>query len=371
MAGVAAWQVQRRLVREHPELETSSVVRGDVESRVTALGVLQPRSYVDVGAQVSGVIKRLAVEDGAKVKEGDLLIEIDPSVQQAVVDAGRASLANLNAQLVEQRAQHTLAVQQFNRQIEMGKHDATRIEDIQTAEAAAKVAAARIDSILAQISQTEATQRAEEVRLGYTRIYAPMSGTIVALDARQGQTLNATYQTPRLLRIADLSTMTVWTEVSEADVRRVKAGMPAYFNTLGADRRRWDGKVRQILPAPPSANKGSTEETSASNRSSKVVAYTALFDVDNHDGDLMPQMTAQVSFVREAARDVLIAPLSALVKETGGEGRPDTYQARVIDSSGGIVSRAVVIGLRDRVNGQVLKGLSENEKLVTSAEVAE
>eukprot|EP01032_Pedospumella_encystans_P001582 gene1582-1837_t len=87
-------------------------------------------------------------------------------------------------------------------------------------------------NLAAQIAQTQATLQADEARLGYTRIFAPMAGTVVSVDAREGQTLNATYQTPNVLRIADLSSMTVWSEVSEADVRRVKPGMAVYFTTL-------------------------------------------------------------------------------------------------------------------------------------------
>lgn len=110
---------------------------------------------------------------------------------------------------------------------------------------------ARIEMYQAQIRQAQASLRSDEAELGYTRIYAPMSGTVVAVDAREGQTLNAQQQTPLILRIAKLSPMTVWAQVSEADIGRVKPGMPAYFTTLSGEGRRWTGKVRQILPVPP------------------------------------------------------------------------------------------------------------------------
>src|SRR5690606_19731908 len=154
-----------------------------------------------------------------------------------------------------------------------------------------------MDYLRAQIDQTQASQRAEEARLGYTRIYASMAGTVVSVEAREGQTLNATYQTPNILRIADLSGMTVWTEVSEADVRRVKAGMPVFFTTLGGSdemARRWESTVRQVLPTPPVAP---ASEGGAAPAATKAVVYTVLFDVDNTDGELMPQMTAQVAFI--------------------------------------------------------------------------
>jgi macrolide-specific efflux system membrane fusion protein len=188
-----------------------------------------------------------------------------------------------------------------------------------------------------------------------------MSGTVVSVDAREGQMLNATYQTPNVLRIADLSSMTVWTEVSEADVRRVKAGMPVYFGTLGGDGRRWHGTVRQLLPAPP-ANGMRSEGTALAPSSAKVVLYTALFDVDNPDGALMPQMTAQVSFVTASARNALAVPLPAL---SPVEGKPGLFTARVLDAEGRIVQRDVETGIRNRLQAEVLRGLAEGERLVT------
>src|SRR5690606_8009890 len=133
----------------------------DIEATVTAIGTLQPRSYVDVGAQVSGQILKLKVEPGAQVAKGDLLVEIDPSVQRATVDAGRASLAGLRAQLAEQQAQHRLAGQQLQRQQQLSAHEATREEDLQTAQANLAMAVARMDHLKAQISQTQASLQAD------------------------------------------------------------------------------------------------------------------------------------------------------------------------------------------------------------------
>src|SRR5690606_17656631 len=147
-------------------------------------------------------------------EKGQLLVEIDPSVQQATVDAGRASLAGLRAQLKDHEAQRRLAGQQHARQKRMAAGGAARLEDLQTAQAALESADARIDNLRAQIAHMQATLKADDVRLGYTRIFAPMGGTVISVAAREGQTLNATYQTPSILRIADLSGMTVWTDVS-------------------------------------------------------------------------------------------------------------------------------------------------------------
>lgn len=350
-------------------VETTAVKRGSIEASVTAIGTLQPQTYVDVGAQVSGQITRLHVQPGTMVEKGQLLAEIDPSVQQATVDAGRAALAGLRAQLADQQAQHRLAGQQHVRQTQMAKFDSTPLAELETAEATLASAAARIDHLKAQIDQTQASLKADEARLGYTRIYAPMAGSVVGLDAKEGQTLNATYQTPNILRIADLSAMTVWTEVSEADVRRVRANMPVYFTTLGGDQRRWSGKVRQVLPAPPVPG-GTSAGTALAPSTSKVILYTVLFDVDNADGELMPQMTAQVVFVTAAANNVLAVPLPALKASTVDGAKPGEFTARVMTADGQVAERAVTVGVRNRLSAEVLQGLKEGELLVTGEQPA-
>ena len=348
---------------EPAEVDSVPVSRGSIESSVTALGVLQPRHYVDVGAQVSGQILQLHVQPGNVVKRGQLLVEIDPSVQQATVDAGRASLAGLRAQRDDLQAQHLLAQQQHARQRQMAAEGATRDEDVQAAQAALASAGARVRQVEAQIAQTQATLKADEARLGYTRIYAPMAGTVVSVEAREGQTLNATYQTPNVLRVADLSSMTVWSEVSEADVRRIKTGMPVYFVTLGESQRRWQGRVRQLLPAPPvPENKaGGDSGAKPSGAASKVVVYTALFDVDNADGELMPQMTAKVAFVEHAAQDVLSVPLAALVPVAGST---DLFNVRMLRPDGKVEARQLRIGVRNRLSAQVLEGAQAGERIV-------
>lgn len=344
---------------------TAPVTRQDIEATITAVGTLRPRRYVDVGAQVSGQITRLRVEPGDAVDKGQLLVEIDPSLQQSVVDADRAQLAGLRAQLADQQAQHRLAEQQLARQQRLDTAEVARKEDLQIAEANLASAAARIDHLTAQISQTQATLKADETQLGFTRIYAPIRGTVVSIAAREGQTLNATYQTPDILRIADLSGMTVWTEVSEADIGRVKSGMPVYFTVLGELSRRqprqWEGVVRQVLPAPPA---GEAAGDSASAAALKAVMYTVLFDVANDDGALMPQMTAQVSFVTARAEGVLSAPLSALEARPEAAS-PDDYQVRVLRGDGAAETRPVETGIRDKHTVEIRSGLAEGDVLIT------
>ena len=345
--------------------DTVPVTRGNIESSVTALGTLQPRQYVDVGAQASGQIRKIHVEVGAEVTQGQPLVEIDPSTQTAKLDASRFAIENLKAQLQEQRALHDLAQQKYQRQQRLAQGGATREEDIQSARAEVRTTQARIDMFQAQIRQARASLRSDEAELGYTRIFAPMSGTVVAIDAREGQTLNAQQQTPLILRIANLSPMTVWAEVSEADIGHVKPGMQAYFTTLSGGNRRWASTVRQILPVPPkplneASQGGGSPASSGKSGSARVVLYTVLLDVDNTDQALMPEMTTQVFFVANQARDVLLAPVVALQGSTDS----DRQTARVVAKNGDIETRQIRTGISDRLRVEILEGLNEGDHLL-------
>ncbi|PTS96294.1 MULTISPECIES: efflux RND transporter periplasmic adaptor subunit [unclassified Pseudomonas] len=358
---VAAWQV---LPPGRDALATVQVTRSSIENSVTALGTLQPRRYVDVGAQASGQIQKIHVEAGDTVKEGQLLVEIDPSTQKAKLDAGRFSIENLKAQLQEQRAQHDLARQKYQRQQQLAAGGATREEDVQTARAEVRATQARIDMFQAQIRQAQASLRSDEAELGYTRIFAPMSGTVVAVGAREGQTLNAQQQTPLILRIARLSPMTVWAEVSEADIGHVKPGMTAYFTTLSGGSRRWSSTVRQILPVPPrplEQNQGGSP-TSGRSGSERVVLYTVLLDVDNADNSLMTDMTAQVFFVAQQAQNTLTVPSAALQPGT----RAQWQRVQIVAANGDIQSRDVRTGISDRLRTQVLEGLAEGDHILST-----
>jgi macrolide-specific efflux system membrane fusion protein len=374
------------------------VQRGDIEDLVTATGTLQPREYVDVGAQVSGQLEKIHVQVGSEVKAGDLLAEIDPTVYLSKVDASRAQLRNQRAQLKEREAQLTLAQIQFKRQTALMAEDATSAENLQTAEAALKSAEASLEALRAQIEQTESSLRGDEANLRYARVLSPMNGTVVSISARQGQTLNTNQQAPTILRVADLSTMTVQTQVSEADIGRLRPGMQAYSTTLGSQTQRWYGTLDKIEPTPTTTN--------------NVVLFNALFDVPNPDGRLMTNMTAQVFFVVAEARDVLQIPLGALQQtrparaegQAAGDGRradgnerrtaengerrfpreggarggrapdgvPRTRAAtvRVLDGDGKLNERRIEIGVANRIQAQVVNGLDEGEKVVSGLAAA-
>ena len=359
-AALAAWPL---LTPGRDAYDTVPVTRGDIESSVTALGTLQPRQYVDVGAQASGQIHKIHVAVGTEVKEGQLLVEIDPSTQTAKLDASRFAIDNLKAQLQEQGALHDLAQHKYRRQQHLAKGGATREEDVQAAQAEVRTTQARIDMFTAQIRQARASLRSDEAELGYTRIYAPMAGTVVALDAREGQTLNAQQQTPLILRIARLSPMTVWAQVSEADIGQVKPGMQAWFTTLSGGNRRWSSNVRQVLPVPPKplneTGQGGGSPASKSG-SDRVVLYTVLLNVDNHDQALMPEMTTQVFFVAGQARDVLLAPIVALQ----GTAESERQTAHIVTTSGKVEPREIRTGISDRLRVEIIDGVNEGDHLL-------
>lgn len=353
---------------------TAPVSRGNIENLVTATGVLQPRDYVDVGAQVSGQLKVLHAEIGSDVTEGDLLAEIDATVYAARVEGSRAQLRNQQAQLKDREAQLKLARINYQRQINLRKEDASTAEELQSAEAQLQSAEAQLESLKAQLAQTESALRAEEANLEFARIYAPMSGTVVSITSRQGQTLNANQTAPTVLQIADLSVMTVQAQVSEADIGKLHPGMPVYFTTFGSGGKRWYSTLSRIEPTPTILN--------------NVVLYNALFDVPNPDGVLMTQMTTQVFFIASQARNVLQVPVAALSFQKAAadsprsaagaersEARPEhaaptpadeprTATVRVLRGKHQVEERTITTGVSNRVRAEVLSGLTEGEQVI-------
>lgn len=326
---------------------TVMVEKGDLLDQVTATGTLQPSGYVDVGAQVSGQLKVIAVEVGDKVEQNTLLAEIDPTVYVAQVDASRAQLRAQKAQLKDREAQRTLAQIQHTRQRNLLAANATAQESVQNAEASLRSAQAQVEALTAQIAQTESSLRADEANLSYAKVVAPMAGTVVQIDARQGQSLNASQQSPTLMRIADLAVMTVAAKVSEADVSKLTPGMKVYFTTLGDAKKRWYSTLRKIEPTPVIEN--------------NVVLYNALFDIDNPDGDLMSQMTTQVFFVLSEAKDALLVPVSAL-SFTDPADR-NQAQVTVVNAKGLPETRTVQVGVSNRIHAAITEGLTLGEKV--------
>jgi macrolide-specific efflux system membrane fusion protein len=324
-----------------------TVEKGDIEEVVTAQGKLEPKEFVDVGVQVSGQIRKLYVDLGQVVKKGDLIAEIDPKLYQSKVEADEARIKTLEAQVAQQEAQLLLAGQQFDRTKKLLETNAVSREAYDSADAQLKIAKAQKDALEAQLQEARSTLAGDQANLGYTKIYAPMDGTVVLADTKEGQTLNATQSAPRIVQLASLDTMTVRAQVAEADIMRVREGGEVYFTTLGAGGRKWNGVVRQILPSPNLVN--------------EVVLYNVLVDADNKDRQLMSGMSTQMFFVMGRANNVPLVPVAALGKRVSKEDKGATlaYRVRV----NGKDEKIIHVGLMNRTMAEVKEGLAEGDKV--------
>ncbi|MBI1275746.1 efflux RND transporter periplasmic adaptor subunit [bacterium] len=353
LAGGAWWKFGPGLDDEDVQnSRTVKVTRETIEETVTAQGKLEPKEYVDVGAQVSGQLKKLHVEIGDVVKKGDLLAELDPRVYESRVEGDKARLRTLEAQLNQQKAQAVFAGQQYERNKRLMEAKAVSQEALQESLSALKVADAGVASSKAQIEEINSTLEGDMANLSYTKIYAPMDGTVVLQPTREGQTVNASQTAPVIVQLADLDVMTVKAQVAEADVMRLKEGMEVSFTTLGNLERRWKGKLWQIQPSPEVIN--------------DVVLYDALIDVDNKDRQLMTGMSVQVFFELQRADNVLTIPVEALgkrVKAQDSEQLGQAYMAHVKDGKK-TTDKLVHIGLMSRTQAEVKDGLTENDELV-------
>jgi membrane fusion protein, macrolide-specific efflux system len=354
VAGAVGWYWYSSAAQKQSQ-ETGqavAVTRGTVEEVVTSQGKLEAKQYVDVGTQVSGQLKAIHVDIGDTVAKGQLLAEIDPRVYQAQVEAGEAKLNSLRAQLNEQKAQAVLAEQNLKRNQNLIAVNAVSQQALQETESQAAVAKAQVDSIAAQIQETESNLKASRTNLSYTKIYAPMAGTVTTLPTKEGQTLNANQTAPTIMQVANLDVMTVRAQVAEADVNRLKENMPAYFTTLGDSERRWQGKVRQIQPSPQIVN--------------DVVLYDVLIDVNNEGRKLMTGMTTQVFFVLGKADNALIVPAEVLnrraPKDDNDQGK--AYRILVANGEKGREQRIIHVGLQTRTQAEVTDGVQEGDRIV-------
>jgi macrolide-specific efflux system membrane fusion protein len=290
------------------------------------------------------------VEIGDAVTQSQLLAEIDPRVYQAQVEAGEARLNSLRAQLTEQKAQAVLAEQNLKRNQNLIAVNAVSQQALQETESQAAVARAQVDAFAAQIKETESNLKASRTNLSFTKIYAPVAGTVTTMPTKEGQTLNANQTTPTVMQVANLEMMTVRAQVAEADVNRLKEGMPAYFTTLGDSERRWQGKVRQIQPSPQIVN--------------DVVLYDVLIDVKNEARRLMTGMTTQVFFILGKAENAVIVPAEVLTRRAAREDNKNGKAYRVSVANGtGLEQRLIHVGLQTRTQAEVIDGLQEGERI--------
>jgi macrolide-specific efflux system membrane fusion protein len=317
-----------------------------VQQVVQAAGILQAQTRVDVGAQVSGQIKALHVQLGQRVRKGELLVSLDPELAQADVSQAEAALAQQRALLESRQVDITAARREGERQKRLAAAGAAAAQELERAtdelaklEADAKGQSATLQRLQAELTRTQ-------LRLGYTRITAPMDGVVVSLPVQVGQTVIAIQITPVMLTLADLDTITVRTRVPEADIQSIRVGQLARFSTLSGEARRYEGKVRVIQPIPE--------------RAGSAVFYNVLFEVDNRDRRLYSDMTVQVDIETGRARDVPTVPVVAL-GERGADGR---FRVLVLDDQGRRSVRQVRTGLQDGSRVEVLDGLQLGEKVL-------
>lgn len=330
-----------------PPYLTATVQRLDLEDAVLATGTLQALRQVEVGSQVSGQLKSLKVQLGQAVKKGDWLAEIDPIISRNALAQEEAKLAALQAQKRAKQVRVEQAQLAWNRQHTMLADDATSRQEMETATADLRAQRADGAALDAQIVQQRLAVDTARANLAYTRIVAPIDGDVVAINTLEGQTVAATYQVPTLMKLANLNTMTVKAQVSEADVVRVREGQTVYFTILGDPDRRYYGTLRAIQPTPEKIN--------------NALFFNALFDVPNPERKLRVDMTAQVAIVISQAKGALVIPQTAL----GAREKDGRYAVRILQANGTAATRQVRVGIVSSLQAQVLEGLAEGDKVIT------
>lgn len=349
LAGVIVWYCSATSTPDHPLL-TATVIRQTVEESVLAIGVLQPIRKVDVGSQASGQLKRLLVHPGDHVEQGQLVAEIDSTLSKNALLDAQVALGSLAAQKLSAAAQVKRARLALRRNQAMAQENAVAPQSVESAEADLQAQQAQLAVVDAQIHQQHIQVSTAQANLGYTRILAPVSGTVVSVSTQEGQTVAASYEVPVILQIADLSIMTVRAQIPEADIDRMRVGLPACFTTLSGTHTRYCSVLKTVEPAPEKIN--------------NALFFNALFDVANPVAALHPDMTAQVSVQIAQADDALVIPLTAL-----GRAVPDgRYQVKVLTPQGKTELREVKTGIDNAFSIQVLDGLTEGEQVVLSGD---
>jgi len=340
-----------------PEYLTATVERADIENSVLASGTLQGVKQVDVGAQVSGQLKSLKVKLGDKVKKGQWLAEIDPMLAQNSLRQTQVNEENLMAKRQATAAQLKDAKATYDRYKKLQPDDAISKQEYETAESNYKVEAANLLSLDAQIKDARIQVETARVNLAYTHIVAPIDGYVVGIVTQEGQTVIAEQLAPVLLKLADLDTMTVKAQVSEADVIHIVPGQEVYFTILGESEKRYYATLRGTEPAPQ--NFLETQAAGAPKQNTAVF-YNSLFDVPNPDHRLRISMTAQVRIVLDKAKDVLTVPVAAL----GAKNQDGSFVVRVLYAEGKAQPRNVQTGINNNVRAEIKDGLAEGDKVV-------
>lgn len=342
---------------------TEEVRRQNVEKVVNATGEVKAVDLVTVGAQVSGKIEKLYVSIGQKVKMGDMIAEIDSTTQQNDVDIAKAKMSSYQAQLKAAKTSLKIAQKQYQRMQSLRKQNAASTEDLENAEDGYESAMSKVAEIEASLKETEISLSTAETNLGYTKITAPLDGTIVSVPVKVGQTINAAMDTPTIVQIADLNQMEIYIEISEGDIGNIRPGVKVTYSVLADMNKVYETTLKSIDPALTLLTDDRYTEVVDS---SEAIYFYGRLVVPNVDGKLRIGMTTQNVIYVESAEDVLTVPAMALKGDVDGK----YVEVRTAE---GVERRSVITGVSDDLNVEIKKGVSEGEEVViakmSSAEI--
>ncbi|ELO0858750.1 efflux RND transporter periplasmic adaptor subunit [Citrobacter amalonaticus] len=340
-------------------LPLETIGTGDIEKVVLVTGVLKPAVQVNVGAQVNGQLRKLYVRQGEKVQKGQLLAEIDPTLQESDLNNTRAQLASAKAQKLSAQATLLRYRQELNRQRMMLRDGSAVRSEYEQAKAQYDAQVQQIDVSDAQIVQAEMAVKTAQANLSYTRIVAPIDGEVLGIVTREGQTIVSSQTAPTILVLANLDTMQVQTRISEADVQKIRPGQPLRFYVIANPDKRYVSTMGFVQPAPQEALEAPGESGMGGNQQAMAVYYTGTFEVPNAERELKTSMTAQVFIQIAEAKNVLRVPVAALGQALDTE----RYTITTIEN-GKTRTRTIRIGINDRQYAEVLEGLQVGDRVV-------
>ncbi len=341
---------------------TESVTRGNVEKTVVASGSVESVNEVDVGAQASGKITKLYVKLGQEIKKGEMIADIDSTTQINTLNTKKAALVSYQAQLKAKKTAYDVALSSYNRLSKLYTQKATSLDSVNTAKSTLDNAKAEMEAIEANIKQAEIEVNTAETNVGYTKITAPMDGTVISVPVSEGQTVNANQTTPTIVTIADLSKMKIKPEISEGDITKVKAGQEVSFTILSDSQTVYHSVIDSVDPANTTTSDSSSTSSLSSSSSSTTSAiyYYANVLIDNPDRTLRIGMTTENNIKIANAKDVLLVSNMAIQKRDGKSF------VNVLNDKNQPEPREVETGVQNDFKTEIKSGLNEGEKVIVS-----
>lgn len=337
------------------------VINMDMESLVLATGPIVATGLVDVGAQVNGQVKTVHVRLGDKVKKGQVLVEIDPQLQENALNKAKAGRDLLLAQQQARNKALKRAESVFSRQQTLLLADASAKRDLEQAEVELENARAEVSVLRSQIHLAQIEMDSAVANLGYTKIKAPADGEIIAIVTKEGQTIVSAQTSPTILIMGNMDRMTVKARISESDIVRVRVDQKVVFTVTGAPERSFESKILAVELLPESVVTDSKELTKSDATSNVPVYYNAIFEVDNHDRLLKPLMTANIKIIQESVGQVMAIPIAALGEK---QSASNLYEVRLLSAAREVVVKSVAIGLRNNTHVQVVSGLELGDNVI-------